>query len=307
MVLRGAILYCLTFAILTIIHFPYASDELPQSTQVTAFEHSTKAETFYQDTYDSDADDFYVQAARQAAELANVEGKIRSFVEEYGLKDRRILDVGAGSGMLQDVVHDYTALDISPSAKRFFHKPFVLGSATAMPFRDDEFDAAWTIWVLEHVPQPELALREIRRVVRHRGFIYLAPQWNCTPWAADGYEVRPYSDFGLTGKITKASIPFRRHPLYRFSYLVPIRSVRLSRWFLTRSPTSLRYHRLTPNYDKYWVTDSDAVNSIDFFEAYLWFTSRGDTCLNCRNAWDELLLYNRWALIIQVEKPSRGN
>jgi len=28
-------------------------------------------------------------------------------------------------------------------------------------------------------------------------------------------------------------------------------------------PTKLHYRRLVPNYEKYWVPDSDAINSID--------------------------------------------
>jgi hypothetical protein len=49
-------------------------------------------------------------------------------------------------------------------------------------------------------------------------------------------------------------------------------------------PTTLRYRRLTPNYEKYWVPDSDAVNSIDRHEAMLWFRSQGDECLNCEGS-----------------------
>jgi len=36
-----------------------------------------------------------------------------------------------------------------------------------------------------------------------------------------------------------------------------------------------------PKHVKYWIADSDAVNSIDSYEAMLWFLSRGDECLNC--------------------------
>ena len=46
-------------------------------------------------------------------------------------------------------------------------------------------------------------------------------------------------------------------------------------------PTRRRYKSLTPNFEKYWMQDSDAINSIDSHEALLWFTSRGDECLNC--------------------------
>ena len=64
--------------------------------------------------------------------------------------------------------------------------------------------------------------------------------------------------------------------------------------------TGLRYRRLTPNYEKYWVPDSDAVNSIDRHEAKLWFMSRGDECLNCEDA----LLDSSGPLIIRVHKSA---
>ena len=66
-------------------------------------------------------------------------------------------------------------------------------------------------------------------------------------------------------------------------------------------PTSLRYRRLTPNYDKYWVQDSDAVNSIDSHEAMLWFRSRGDEWLNCEDA---SLFMSFMPLVIRVHKPA---
>lgn len=116
---------------------------------------------------------------------------VTRFVKVHSLENKRILDVGAGRGYLQDVVHDYTGLDISPTVQRFYHKPFVLASATAMPFKDGEFDALWTIWVLEHIPNPESALHEMRRVVKPGGLLLLAPAWFCPTWAAEGYPVRP--------------------------------------------------------------------------------------------------------------------
>jgi SAM-dependent methyltransferase len=92
------------------------------------------------------------------AERSLVADQVRAFVKAYRLEEKRILDVGSGSGELQDMVRDYTGLDISAAAARFYHKPFVQGSATEMPFPDNSFDAIWTIYVLEHVPQPEKAL-----------------------------------------------------------------------------------------------------------------------------------------------------
>src|SRR5262245_45610247 len=49
------------------------------------------------------------------------------------------------------------------TAARHYHKRFVHGTATAMPFEENTFDAIWTVWVLEHIPNPETALSEMRR------------------------------------------------------------------------------------------------------------------------------------------------
>ena len=169
-----------------------------------------------------------------------------------------------------------------------------------MPFPDDSFDGVWSIWVLEHEPNPEQTFLEARRVTRDGGVLFLLPAWNCTSWASQGYEVRPHSDFDLAGKIVKASIPIRSSPLFRFMTLIPNRTVRsLVAQF---GPTRLRYRRLNPNYEKYWMQDSDAVNSIDSHEALLWFLSRGDECLNCERP---MLFTGYTTMIIRVHKASQ--
>jgi hypothetical protein len=102
----------------------------------------------------------------------------------------------------------------------------------------------------------------------------------------------------LAGKLIKASLVVRAEPAFRIASLLPIRAARS---FVARfGPTGLRYRRLAPNYQKYWVADSDAVNSLDRHEAKLWFLSRGDECLNCRGA---LAMFSE-PLIIRVHKPA---
>lgn len=267
---------------LVLVYFPYATDSPPTADEIA------RTVAFYQREYAAGADakgaspEEYVKTGEAVAAAEHVEERLRQFVKEHDLQDKRALDIGAGRGYLQDVVSDYTGLDISPTARRFFHKPFVLGSATALPFPDNSFDVVWSIWVLEHVPNPEQTLVEMRRVVKNGGYIYLFPAWSCVSWAADGYQVRPYSDFGLMGKLVKASIPLRSSSLFRALYTTPIRAIRFSAFALSGSPLRFHYTRLRPNYEKYWQGDSDAVSSMDRYEAMLWFLSRGDECLNCR-------------------------
>jgi SAM-dependent methyltransferase len=268
-------------------HFPWAVDS-PLNREDAMRELYTMS--YAQDTNTTVKLTEMARAATVAAESWHIRERVAQFVADHHLEHARVLEIGSGTGKLQDVVADFTGLDIAPTAARFYHKPFVVGTATAMPFKDGEFDATWSIWVLEHISNPEAALNEIRRVIKPGGFVYLQPAWDCEPWAADGYEARPYSDFGLYGKMVKASIPIRKSRLFRASHTIPIHLMR----FHGNGPRRLRYRRLTPNYREYWQADSDAVNSLDMFEVKRWFTSRGD----------EILRSNNDALEIRIRKPS---
>ena len=202
-----------------------------------------------------------------------------NFIESYSLSAGHCLEIGCGRGAFQDMVDDYTGVDLSAAVGRYIHKPFYQCSATALPFADSSFDAIWSYAVLEHVPQPESALEEMQRVLRPGGHLLLAPAWQCRGWAAEGYPVRPYRDFNWLGKLVKASIPIRDSLVFRASYVMPRRFVRFLTFLIKQRPTGFSYLRLTPNYERFWMPDSDAVNSMDPFEVILWFVSRGDHCL----------------------------
>jgi SAM-dependent methyltransferase len=288
--LKVTVGYVLLLAVLTAIHFPYQVDEAAPEKAPSI------TQSYYTDVYAASGDSSkaasgeaplteaqskYVQMAKEVIETERIVPKVTDFVQKYGLQEKRILDVGAGSGYLQDVVKDYVGLDVSSSARRYFHKPFVAASATSMPFRDNEFDAAWSVWVLEHVPKPEQALSEIRRVVKDGGVLYLKPTFACPWWLAQGYQVRPYSDFDIGGKVKKASLNVLASPYYRGASMMPIRWVRKMQTEWAGTPSRLHYTLLEPNYKEYWVADSDAINNLDYYEMLLWFTTRGDECLNC--------------------------
>jgi SAM-dependent methyltransferase len=266
------------------------------------FQPTPEQQEFYNVAFDAQQAR-YEEIARRAAVIYRVHERMEAFVADYRLRQAHVLEIGSGAGSLQDLVDDYTGVDISATARPKYHKRFVQADARAMPFPDGEFDAAWSIWVLEHIPNPEQALREIRRVMKPNGVLYLDPAWYCSDLAPNGYAVRPYSDFGLAGKLMKASVPLQGSLPFTSLYLYPIRAIRTVAWKLRGGPTALHYRPITPNYQVYWMPDSDAVNSIDRYEAYLWFRSRGDECLNCPNS-RELFQNMAGPLVIRV-KPQR--
>jgi SAM-dependent methyltransferase len=174
-------------ALLTLCFFPRTSDAPLTATQ--------KAEL--QRYYDTEFPEQGDPSSAEESWHKIVTGRVGQFAREYSLGTKKVLDVGSGRGYLQDVVNDYTGLDISPSAKRLYHKPFIVGSATFMPFSDSRFDSAWTLFVLEHVDNPEAALVEIRRVVKDGGVLFLAPAWDVSGPALLGFWVRRKADQGF--------------------------------------------------------------------------------------------------------------
>lgn len=86
-----------------------------------------------------------------------------------------ILEIGIAGGFLRhcfkpfpQIIH--TTLDIAEDLS-----PDYVGSVTNMPFEDNQFDLVVCGEVLEHLPFTEflLALKEIRRVARHKVIISL--------------------------------------------------------------------------------------------------------------------------------------
>ena len=302
--LRVLAVATLAFVACGVLNFPYSYDSPVSSQKIEA------ARKYYEDAYrrkpaeaptqtDAEYQTRYEKIAKISAEQIGIERRVQAFVNDYDLRNKSVLDIGSGRGHLQDLVDNYTGIDISPSVAPLYHKKFIVGSATAMPFADNSFDAAWSIFVLEHIPNPEQAFAETRRVIRDGGMVFLMAGWNAGSWLADGYEVRPYSDFGIMGKLIKASVPLRSSAPYSAITLIPVRTFR--KFASVFGPTTLRYQQLTPNYEKYWQQDSDAVNSIDIHEGLLWFLSRGDDCLNCNGP--AIFMHDRRTLIIRLNKP----
>lgn len=102
---------------------------------------------------------------------------LERLVSAWPRRGHSLLDIGCGPGVFMKLFwesgFDVTGLDSSPdmlgAARRRLgpHGAYHLGRAEHLPFADDEFDYATLLTVLEFCEDPELALREARRVARY--------------------------------------------------------------------------------------------------------------------------------------------
>lgn len=99
-------------------------------------------------------------------------------------RGKRVLEVGCGIGVdsrfLVENGIDYRAVDYSIESLRISRKMVAAGGrscdllnadAASLPFRDAEFDMAFSIGVLHHVPEMATACRELVRVVKPGGTV----------------------------------------------------------------------------------------------------------------------------------------
>ena len=204
-----------------------------------------------------------------------------------------VLEIGAGNGRFQDLFQNYTGIDITESSRKFFHKPYiVINDGEPYPFDSGKFDLVFSNAVFEHIPHVDFALHEMIRVTKRNGRIIFNPAWQCRPWFADGYPVRPFSDFDIWGKLYKLTVPIREHILFRLMHVMPVRF-----WHLLRFRVNPRVYKdklvftqIRANYKHFWMSDSDACNSIDPFMAILFFKANKLRIVNYPSLWKQFFV-----------------
>jgi len=114
--------------------------------------------------------------------IAEIADWLRPFMSDSCPEGCRILDVGGGTGALARKLHvalcaQVTVVDPTPEMLNYISDgdgvSKVQGSAEALPFDDDAFDAVNVTHAFHHLPDQPAAVREFRRVTRHGGGVVI--------------------------------------------------------------------------------------------------------------------------------------
>jgi SAM-dependent methyltransferase len=111
----------------------------------------------------AESDDFWERSAAGVGLLREMRRAVKTHATG------RLLDVGAGTlccrRVVQPYIAEYRSLDFRPTHPELDY----VADAQKMPLPDNSFDTTLSSQVLEHVPNPEQALREMYRVLKPGG------------------------------------------------------------------------------------------------------------------------------------------
>lgn len=128
--------------------------------------------------------DIYVDTNDQISEVHNQRfTEAAKFLE--GLKGNHILNVWSRDGgaipNIRKLNKNFNLVncELSPNMirigkKNFPNESFAEISLHNFPFRDEKFDMVLSLETLEHVPKPELFLKEVRRVLKKGGTLVMS-------------------------------------------------------------------------------------------------------------------------------------
>src|SRR3989304_10014269 len=117
-----------------------------------------------------------------------------SFKDDYRLKclteavvlDRgTLLDIGCGGGVLTESLFYYypktkvSGCDVSKTAINYAKKfgsgkvSYSLINSKKLPYKDNSFDACICLDVMEHIPDVDFFLKEVKRILKKNGKLFL--------------------------------------------------------------------------------------------------------------------------------------
>ena len=103
----------------------------------------------------------------------------KSIIKEFNGK---VLDIGCGLGEFLELYKNSCGIDINSYCVDYCKEKGLnakIGSATRIPYKDKSFDGIFCLCVLEHLKRPELAIKEIYRVLKSGGKLILIVPTEC--------------------------------------------------------------------------------------------------------------------------------
>jgi SAM-dependent methyltransferase len=190
---------------------------------------------------------FYGDLARDTIEMLS---------RHEPLHDRTVIDVGAGPVQFAEEFSRagarYAGLDLDVhTLGRTPVAAGVVARGERLPLADASVDIAMSSNVMEHVPRPGVVGRELLRVVRPGGLVFISYTAWSSPWG--GHETSPWHFLGGEYAARRYERTMGRPPKTRFNEtMFPTRVADGLRW--ARSQPDAWLIEAAPRYHPDWAT-----------------------------------------------------
>jgi SAM-dependent methyltransferase len=123
-------------------------------------------------------------------------GRHADFVKKWVDTPGSILDVGAGDGLITFLL-EAKGVDSCETGVQYAQDAnvdVILGSVYELPYEENSFDNIYFGDVIEHLEYPNKAMKEIKRVLRNNGWLYLVtPPKQINNILQDEYHFKEYT------------------------------------------------------------------------------------------------------------------
>lgn len=120
-----------------------------------------------------------------------------------------ILDIGAADRWISAHLPpgtNYVALDYPATGNEFYNaQPDIFADACNLPLADQCVDGVVCLEVIEHVPDPARAIKEIARVLKPGGTAWVSMPF-LYPLHNEPFDFQRYTEFGLRRDMARASL-----------------------------------------------------------------------------------------------------
>jgi SAM-dependent methyltransferase len=176
------------------------------------------------------------------------------------LAEKFVVDVGGGAGYFSSEFREMGArcvlvepelLDIRRECSMATSRPgaAVVGDGYHLPLPSEISDVCFSSNVLEHVPDPQAFIREMVRVTKPGGLVYVAFTNWYSPWG--GHGTAPWHYFGGEWALRRYKRVYGREPVNRFKVnLFPTHIGPVLRWL--RSWPAVHILEAAPRYYPSW-------------------------------------------------------
>ncbi len=176
-------------------------------------------------------------------EQSRLDSIIKSLIKKFNKKNIRVLDFGSGTRNLTNHFLRYkcnvTACDVSIKSLDLLRKRYndpnlktKLIKGKEIPFMNNSFDIVAIYSVLHHIPDYLFIVKELIRITKPGGFIYIDHEANKNKYFPNE-ELKSYYNITKRKGIKKITEPIKTGNIFKFEYI---------KLFLIRTFINRKYH-----------------------------------------------------------------